>query len=205
VYRKWLILIGYLAIAVFIILNKGSLIEWIKSSDNNQLFLILTAATLLALIPAIPFPIVSGLIGLKYGPVLGGLLNVIVSTTAAILFFLLVRNVFQVRTRRWLTKFERLERFTTFFEKNAFMAVLIARLIPIMPAPAVNAYSAVSNMKFSSYFVATLIGKIPVMFVFAWVGNQLFVDLAKTLAVIGLYTVFVVVVYLIYKKIVGLA
>lgn len=198
--RKWLILIGYAAIAVLLVLNKGSLIEWIKGSADNQLFLVFSVTTLLAIFPFIPFPIVSGLIGLKYGPLWGGVLNVVASTAAAIIFFLLVRSVFQDQTRKWLTKFKRVDRFTTLFEQNAFMAVLIARLIPILPAQAVNAFSAVSKMRFSSYFIATLVGKIPVMFVFAWVGNQLFVDLAKTLAVIGFYSLFVIVVYLIYNS-----
>jgi uncharacterized membrane protein YdjX (TVP38/TMEM64 family) len=65
-----------------------------------------------------------------------------------------------------------MNRFVVIMERNAFLAVVVARLLPFVPAPAVNAASAISRMSFGSFIMATLIGKIPVMIVFAIMGSQ---------------------------------
>jgi uncharacterized membrane protein YdjX (TVP38/TMEM64 family) len=113
--------------------------------------------------------VVAGIIGAKYGPFIGGILNVLSSTLAAGLLFVLVRLVFQEQGIRLLAKFKRVDQFTTLMERNAFFAVLLARLIPFVPAAFVNVYTAISRMRVGTFVAATLIGKIPVMFVFAQV------------------------------------
>lgn len=83
-------------------------------------------------------------------------------------------------------------------ERNAFLAVLTARLIPFVPAAAVNVYTAISRMRFGPFFAATLLGKIPVMFVFAVIGDQLLSDLRDVLWTSLIYVLFLSVVFLIY-------
>jgi uncharacterized membrane protein YdjX (TVP38/TMEM64 family) len=74
-------------------------------------------------------------------------------------------NRFSEAGIRLLAKFKRMDQFTAQMERNAFFSVLIARLIPFVPAVFVNVYTAISRMRFGTFMAATFIGKIPVMFV----------------------------------------
>ncbi|WP_254611577.1 TVP38/TMEM64 family protein [Paenibacillus sp. JMULE4] len=179
-------------------MNKGPILRWLDAESANHLLLLFGAAVLLALIPIVPYGVVAGIMGAKYGPFWGGFLNVISSTLAAALLFLSVRTVFQEQGRRLLSKYKRMDRFTELMERNAFLAVLTARLIPFVPAAAVNVYTAISRMRFGPFFAATLLGKIPVMFVFAVIGDQLLSDLRDVLWTSLIYVLFLSVVFLIY-------
>ncbi|ALS28886.1 MULTISPECIES: TVP38/TMEM64 family protein [Paenibacillaceae] len=196
--KKWITLLGYVAAIIVIVMNKGPILRWLDAESANHLLLLFGAAVLLALIPIVPYGVVAGIMGAKYGPFWGGFLNVISSTLAAALLFLSVRTVFQEQGRRLLSKYKRMDRFTELMERNAFLAVLTARLIPFVPAAAVNVYTAISRMRFGPFFAATLLGKIPVMFVFAVIGDQLLSDLRDVLWTSLIYVLFLSVVFLIY-------
>jgi uncharacterized membrane protein YdjX (TVP38/TMEM64 family) len=100
---------------------------------------------------------------------------------------------------RLLAKFKRVDQFTALMERNArFFAVLIARLIPFVPAAFVNVYTAISRMRFGTFMAATLIGKIPVMFVLAIIGDQLLSDVGNVLWTSLIYVVFLFAVFLVY-------
>ena len=136
--KKWITLLGYVAAIIVIVMNKDPILRWLDDESANNLLLLFGAAVLLALIPIVPYGVVAGIMGAKYGPFWGGFLNVISSTLAAALLFLSVRTVFQEQGRRLLSKYKRMDRFTELMERNAFLAVLTVRLIPFVPAAAVN-------------------------------------------------------------------
>ncbi|MGN7454814.1 TVP38/TMEM64 family protein [Paenibacillus pasadenensis] len=196
--KKRLLFLGYVIGVIVIILNKDPILRWLDDDSANHLMLLFGAAVLLALIPVVPYGVVAGIIGAKYGPFLGGVFNILSSTLAAGLLFLLVRVVFQEQGMRLLAKFKRVDQFTALMERNAFFAVLLARLIPFVPAAFVNIYTAISRMRFGTFIAATLIGKIPVMFVFAVIGDQLLSDLGNVLWTLLIYAVFLLVVFVVY-------
>jgi uncharacterized membrane protein YdjX (TVP38/TMEM64 family) len=196
--KKWLLFLGCVIAIIVMILNKDPILCWLDDDSANNLILLFSVAVLLALVPVVPYGIVAGIFGAKYGPFLGGLLNVISSTLAAALLFLSLRLVFQEQGIRLLAKFKRMHQFTALMERNAFLAVLTARLIPFVPAAAVNVYAAISHMRFGTFVAATLVGKIPVMFVFAVIGDQLLSDLGNVLWISLIYTLFLSVVFLMY-------
>ncbi|WP_127493791.1 TVP38/TMEM64 family protein [Paenibacillus glycanilyticus] len=187
---------GLLIIAL--LMNKEQFLLWIQY--NNNFIILFSAAVMLAFIPVIPYGIVAGIMGLKYGPFIGGTINVLSSTIAAALLFLLVRFLFQEQGLSYLKKFKKMEQFTGLMERNAFFAVLIARLIPFVPAAFVNIYSAISRMRFVTFIVATFVGKIPVMFVFAIVGNQFLSNISNVLWITLFYMIFLFLVYLVYRR-----
>ncbi|MFJ7953870.1 VTT domain-containing protein [Lysinibacillus sp. NPDC096418] len=81
--------------------------------------------------------------------------------------------------------------------RNGFLAILISRLIPIMPSAAINAIAGVTKVHFGSFFLATALGKFPTMLAFTLRGarfgkNQLLIGI-----MIGLY---VIVIFLIGLK-----
>lgn len=199
--RKGLLVLGYVAAVIVIIVYNEPIVEWLHDGNRSEHFmLIVGAAIVFAFIPAVPYGVVAGVIGAKYGSALGGFINILSSTIAAALQFLLVRFVFQEQGIRLLSKSDRISRFTALMERNAFFAVLLARLVPFVPAVLVNVYTAVSRMRFGIFVAATLIGKIPVMFVFAVVGDQWLNDFGNVLWISLIYIVFLLLVFLVYRS-----
>ena len=82
--------------------------------------------------------------------------------------------------------------------RNGFVAVLFSRLIPVIPTPVVNLYSGLSPILFSHYIVATAIGQIPEVIMFAYLGNQIFTSLQTTIYGIVVYVSFLLVVFSVY-------
>ncbi|GIP37095.1 hypothetical protein J31TS4_03750 [Paenibacillus sp. J31TS4] len=197
---KWIGLLLYVISIGVIWMYKMPILDWLQADVTGSTFIWLAgAAVLFALVPAIPYGIIAGLIGARYGAVAGGLLNVACSTLAAIILFLIVRLAFREQGRRWISRSRRADRFLCVMETNAFWAVLTARLLPFVPAQAVNAAAALSRMKIGVFALATCLGKLPVMFTFALVGEQATADLFGAGRTVLLYTLLVAAGFFAYR------
>lgn len=82
--------------------------------------------------------------------------------------------------------------------RNGFIAVLFGRLLPMIPTPVVNIYSGLSSIKFRQYMLATAIGQIPNVVVYAYLGNQLFISIQAAALGVFLYASFLLVVLSLY-------
>ena len=65
------------------------------------------------------------------------------------------------------------DRFQSADGKEGFLIVLICRLIPIMPYNVINYVSGLTKIRFSNYFLATLIGIFPGTVIFLNVGDKI--------------------------------
>lgn len=195
--RKWLIPIVYLSIFIGAIVYKEPISNWIQYGDA-PVSILFPVAVIIALFPFVPFGIIGGIMGAKYGVLAASIMNVASSSLAAIVMFWLVRLVYAEAGRAYLARYSKTEFITAMFEKNAFFSVFFMRIIPIMPAQIVNVYSAISRMSFISFAAATLLGKIPVMLMFAWIGDQL-MSPGRILLIVSMYAVFLASVYGCYR------
>ncbi|MNI30176.1 SNARE associated Golgi protein [compost metagenome] len=84
-------------------------------------------------------------------------------------------------------------------EKSPFLAIFLARLIPVFPQAIVNIYPAFLNIRLLTYTVASALGKIPAMLVYSFLGKNLFSNWQNSLIIIGIYMLFLFIVYLIYR------
>lgn len=198
--KKIAVLILVLLLVVLIVVYQPYL-SWFFIGAKDEPVAVFLMAVLFALVPAVPYGLVGALIGAMYGSVFGALLTWGASTTAALLMFLFARYVFAEQAGRFLQRYEKIGRFTELFERNAFMAILFARLIPIIPAIAVNIYSAIARVPLRVYLAATAIGKLPTMIVFVTMGDQAMTSWRNLALVVLFYAIFLGVVYLIYKKV----
>lgn len=131
--------------------------ERIRAISNNNIFLILFVMfgimflqNLLNLVPIIL--VMSANVAL-FGLWKGFLFSLICSVVASTIIFIIFRYVFK--------EFKAPSKFDSYrdkIEKNGFLYVLIARLIPIMPTNIINMVSGVSSIKLSHYILATIIG-----------------------------------------------
>lgn len=187
----------YAAVAFAIYLFGDNIMSWLQHSTNIPA--IIFVAIMMALFPIIPYPIVGGVIGAALGPVSGAVITWIGSTAASILMFTFVRYGYQDWGGRMLHRYQKIGKLTTLFERNAFLAVLFARLIPFIPSIIVNVYAALSRMSFLSYTVASSIGKIPAMLLFVVVGNNAVTHPQSILKTVLIYGLFLAASWAVYR------
>ncbi|WP_432777087.1 TVP38/TMEM64 family protein [Brevibacillus gelatini] len=197
--KKWVLLFGYAFVFLIGFWQKEMFLDWIESDSIQLLPLMFLASVILGLFPVIPFGLFAGMMGAKFGPIWGAFINWTGSVGSAWLFFLFVRYGYQQTGRHYLAKYPRLALLTRAFEQNAFVAILFARLIPFIPSPVINIYAAISAVRFPTFALATAIGKIPTMLVFALLGDQLFHNAQRFLLTILAYAGFLGIAILLYR------
>lgn len=191
----------YAGAAYLIYIYGESILNWFH--QTNHVPLVMLIAAVMALFPVIPYPIVGGVIGAAFGPALGGIITWVGSAAASIVMFLFVRYGYQEWGTKVLHSHKSMGKITELFEKNAFLTILFARLIPFVPSIIVNTYSALSRVSFTAYAIASSLGKIPSMLLFALVGDNLMTEPRNMVLTIGIYGIFLALTlfaYQVWKK-----
>lgn len=197
-----LLSIGLYSVAIVaILLYRTEITGWLEQAGDVHPLLILIAATLLALFPVIPYPLIGGILGATFGSQLGGLYTWIGSSAASILMFVLVRWLLYDWGQRLLHRVTWMGRVTWWFERSSFLFILSVRLIPFVPSVLVNVYCAVSKVGFWPYAIASSLGKIPSMILFAMLGSQVLANPGSVVVTLAVYGAFIGLVYVGYFKV----
>ena len=101
----------------------------------------------------------------------GFVIVIIASNLAAIIPFLLGRYYFRETVERLITKKNNFSAYDKAIETNAFTAVLLLRLAPLVPYNFLNYSLGVTAVGIKNYLLATFLGMIP--------GTLLYLYLAK--------------------------
>ena len=99
----------------------------------------------------------------------GYLFSLFCSVFASTIIFLIIRYMFI--NMKAAPKYEK---YTKKIEKNGFLYVLIARLIPIMPTNVINIASGLSSIKLQHYTLATILGHAIYSFIIAAASFNIF-------------------------------
>jgi uncharacterized membrane protein YdjX (TVP38/TMEM64 family) len=196
--KKLVLAVLYVGIALLIYRYGDVILKWFQQSANVPLVVVM--ATLMALFPIIPYPVIGGLIGAALGPVLGAAVTWTGSASASILMFLLIRYGYQEWGMKVLHRYQNIGKLTLLFERNAFLTIMFARLVPFIPSIVVNLYSAMSRVSFATYAVASSIGKIPAMLLFAMIGDSLVTEPKNLLVTAGVYGIFMILSLYAYRS-----
>ncbi|HWO96521.1 MAG TPA: TVP38/TMEM64 family protein [Bacillus sp. (in: firmicutes)] len=197
--KKRLIFVIYLIAITIVFLNRELLMNWIEYSDPSYLPLMLLLSTFFATVPVVPFSLFAGIMGAKYGVLIGLLINWLGGVSASVIYFLLARYMFADFLKKYIKQYKGINKFNSMIEKNAFFAIFFARMIPVIPPPVINIYSGLTKISFLTYFSASAIGKIPPMFIYAYGGKQIFSSFQNFLLGISAYFLFLLIVFLIYR------
>ena len=124
-----------------------------------------------ALLAAISFPIggvltVTG--GLLFGPIWGGILAVVGASAGAIALFLAARSALAEPLARLGGPV--VQATQARLRRDGFLYLLALRLLPLAPFWLVNLAGALSGMRLFHFALATVIGIVPLTFVFASIG-----------------------------------
>ncbi len=111
------------------------------------------------------------LLGFLFGRWVATALIVVGGTIGTALLFLTVRYLFADAVRDRLGP--RTKRIEAGFTRNAFSWMLFLRLTPMVPYFLVNLIPTVTGIRLRTYALATMIGIIPVTFVFTNLGQTL--------------------------------
>ncbi|KQO18216.1 TVP38/TMEM64 family protein [Paenibacillus sp. Leaf72] len=191
---KWVSAIIYALLLATVFIYKNNLLDWLQN-DTPSVFIVFLVALFLVLVPVVPFKIMIALLGFMYGPLLGALISWLAASLAAIIIFLLARYLFREQGQAFLHKFSQLDKLQATMEKRPFLTILTARLIPIIPHMVVNIYPAVTSVRLLPYAVASALGKIPFMLLFAYMGQNMFKDWASFTLFAGVYAAFFALSY----------
>ena len=147
----------------------------LKSFANGHLLLAVVIAFLVYIaVVALSLPgaaILSLTCGFLFGRWLGTAVIVAAATIGATIVFLAARYLFADWAKERMGSLGR--KINEGFSENAFSYLLFLRLVPAFPFFLVNLAPAFTNVKLSTYVLATAIGIIPGAFVFANLGESL--------------------------------
>ncbi|HZK83440.1 MAG TPA: TVP38/TMEM64 family protein [Desulfosporosinus sp.] len=170
---SFMTLIFSLAMVIFLypkLQHPAALQEFVAQWGILSIFIDLAMVTILALFPVVPFVLMAGINVLLYGWVGGFVLSLSGSLLGASLGFWLARTLGQ----GWAQpKVQKLGKWGALLRGNSFSVIFLSRLIPVLPAAAVNYAAGLSLMSFPSFLSASLLGKIPMIVWESWVGHDL--------------------------------
>ncbi|KON88519.1 hypothetical protein AF332_17995 [Sporosarcina globispora] len=197
--RRWWIVIAYVILMIIGITYKDYLLEWLRTSDTSWLPAMFLFSVLISSIPFLPFTLFAGLMGVKFGALVGLLINWFGILFTSLIYFFLSRYYFRDYFTSYLGKYKGINKFQDQFEKNALMAILFGRMMVIIPHQVFNIYCGIADIPFRHFFIATAIGVLPPMFMLAYSGEQLFLSIHKLLLGLICYLLFLLCFFLCYK------
>ncbi|GAA0135729.1 hypothetical protein YSY43_25690 [Paenibacillus sp. YSY-4.3] len=168
--KKWSVAILYAALFLLTYIYRHELTGWIQGSP--PVWLLLALSTLLALFPVMPYKVVVAAAGYVMGTWSGGTIILIGSTLAGAIVYG-AAALFRESAANWLARYNKLERLTQFSSSRPFRTIAICRLIPVLPQTAVNIYAGATGMSFLHFILGSLVGKLPAVYVYAYVGSTL--------------------------------
>ncbi|OXM85888.1 TVP38/TMEM64 family protein [Paenibacillus rigui] len=125
------------------------------------------------LVPFVPFVVVAGANVLLFGLWLGFLVNYVMSVLGAITAFWFARTYGRTWVEKKLGKYPQLAKFNERLKRNGFLYIAIARVIPVLPSFAINLGAAVTKVKGRDFFLGTVVGKLPMIFLESLIGHDL--------------------------------
>lgn len=168
--KKWITPTLYIIVLTLAFIYRTEIFSWLQTNDSIPLLVALAA--ILALFPILPYKAVIAILGYTYGTFWGASVAWLGTTIAAIIVYAASASVYRESGRRFLAKFRYLDSFTSAVERHPFKAILFARLMPIVPQMAVNVYAGVATIPFWTYTIASGLGKIPAILLYAFLGNK---------------------------------
>jgi len=184
--RKIWLLVGMIALVLFIGsltfifkeelvgLNLGEVASFLRERGPWAVLMGGGLIVVQAFFPIFPFLMIAGANVLLFGLWGGFFLNWVSTVFASVLMFFLARTIGRNWAKRKIEHYPKVNRLNGYLEQNGFKTVLSIRLFPIIPPVFVNLAGGLSGIKARDYILATVVGKIPAIFVQSMIGNDLF-------------------------------
>lgn len=196
--KKWLFAATYVSLLCIAFIYRYDWLAWANKQTSFPVLLLI--AFLFALIPFVPYKLIIASIAYTAGAWQGALICWLGTTLAALVVYGAVRILFRNKGRAYLERIGTLERLNQVMKQGPFTAVLLARLIPVIPQVAVNVYAGVAGFPFWSFLLGTAIGKLPAIAVYAYAGGTIAEHPITGLLILLLYTALLGGCFVLYRK-----
>jgi uncharacterized membrane protein YdjX (TVP38/TMEM64 family) len=175
----FILLIGYL--------QKDTLLHIIKEGGTNAIIVSILFVAICVFFPLLPFPVLAGIIGAVFGIKQAVWISLTGAMAGTMCFFFLSRYGFRDAAQSRIVKYQKVKEYEEFLTRNSFIAILTSRLIPVIPAPVVNIICGLSKVGWLSFFIASVIGKIPNIILLSFVGASFTSNKLLSFSLYGVY------------------
>jgi uncharacterized membrane protein YdjX (TVP38/TMEM64 family) len=182
------------ALIIFLAISrKDNLLNLVQSESQVAIPVSIIFVALLVFFPVVPYVVLAGMIGSVFGIWLGTGISVIGIGIGTIIMFFLARYGFQEWTQSTLMKYPKIQEYEILFEQNAFISILLARVVPVIPSPVINILSGLSKVKWSVFLGASIMGKLPVIFIFTLAGSLMNQQKWVSIVIYGVYFIIIAI------------
>ena len=117
----------------------------------------------------IPATGVMAALGSVYGPVVGAMVGAVGSALAGVVGYAAAR-LGGKGLARWIAGDEELARFQAFFDRWGGFAIILSRILPILPE-VVAVLAGLAGMRLRRFLAALVLGTVPTAALFAYLGH----------------------------------
>lgn len=202
-FKKIFLVFILIAILIVGITQKDTLVEMIQHGDRPAMIISMMLLFICVFFPVVPFAVSSGMIGAVFGTIQGAVISLSGSMLGTILLFFITRYGFRAWAQHKIKRYPMVQEYDEYLNRRSFLAILIARLIPVIPSQVVNIVCGLSKVNWAVFIIASAIGKIPNILIFSYAGANLHHN--KWLSIL-MYTFYLVIIFiinfiLVYRKI----
>jgi uncharacterized membrane protein YdjX (TVP38/TMEM64 family) len=196
--KIWASIAIYAALLITALIYREELTLWVTNDPPiYQLFII---SIVFAVLPILPYKIIIAAISYAAGVQLGMLITLVGSTVAGILFYFGAAYIFRTTAKKWLATTKLFKGITTWIHEQPFKSILICKLLPIIPQNAINIYAGATAIPFGAYIAATIVGKLPGIIVYSYVGDKLLSSPIAAFSIMLIYMVIISLILWLYHK-----
>ncbi|MBP1933784.1 TVP38/TMEM64 family protein [Ammoniphilus resinae] len=124
--------------------------------------------------PIYPFIVVAAANVFVFGLWWGFLLNWLSAVTGAVFMFWAVRTIGADWAKKRLGRYKGSRALQAYLARKGFQTIFLLRLFPIIPPMVLNLLAGLSLVGTKAYISATLIGKLPAIWIQSWLGHDFF-------------------------------
>jgi uncharacterized membrane protein YdjX (TVP38/TMEM64 family) len=167
--------------------QKDLLMELVKQDGPNAVLISMLMVSICVFFPIVPFTVLGAMIGALFGATEGLLISYSGAMFGTLLFFFIARYGFKESAQNTLQRYPKVLEYQELLNRNSFIAILVARLIPILPAPVFNAACGLSKVDWKIFLIASAIGKIPNIFIVSFAGANVIHNKWFSISLYGSY------------------
>lgn len=133
-----------------------------------------------SIIPILPLSVFITLNVVSFGHVFGFLISWLATISGCMLSFILFRKCFQNKVYKFINKkdSERLKKIMKTITTISFSNLVVLIALPFSPAFLINIAGGISKIKVEKFFLATIIGKIIMVYFWGYIGTSLLESLS---------------------------
>jgi len=151
--------------------DSRELAEWLLSFGAWAVLISIIVMIIQTIATPVPLFLVAGANGFIFGVAWGIVITLVGALLGATVAFYLARVIardyFSKRLSRYLPQVDEMSK------KSGAKVIFLARLVPILPSSVISYAAGLSKVSFGGFFVASVLGKLPEIIVYTFLGHSL--------------------------------